>query len=119
MIRSFAYAAYSTLFDHATVNASDVPLIESWVGVWQHSVAGMFLHAYLDTVDGAPFIPDNREELGVLLDAFLLEKAVYELAYELNNRPGWALIPLRGLIDILKTGHASAHDISDTSEGSR
>ena len=49
----------------------------------------------------ADFIPRDREELKILLDAFLLDKAIYELAYELNNRPDWVAIPLQGVSQVL------------------
>jgi maltose alpha-D-glucosyltransferase/alpha-amylase len=49
----------------------------------------------------ADFIPRDREELKILLDAFLLDKAIYELAYELNNRPDWVAIPLEGVSQVL------------------
>jgi maltose alpha-D-glucosyltransferase/alpha-amylase len=60
-------------------------------------VAGVFLKAYLATVEGSQFIPKDREELELMLNAFLLEKAVYEVGYELNNRPDWVVIPLHGI----------------------
>ena len=49
----------------------------------------------------ASFIPASREELATLLDVYILEKAVYELQYELNNRPAWVGIPLQGIQQIL------------------
>ena len=49
------------------------------------------------------FLPRTRQELQVLLDIYLLEKAIYELGYELNNRPDWVKIPLRGIQQLLQT----------------
>jgi predicted trehalose synthase len=51
-------------------------------------------------------IPETLKELQVLLDAFLLEKAIYELLYELNNRPAWIKIPLQGILQLLTTNHS-------------
>ena len=65
-------------------------------------MAGTFLRAYLKEVKGAPFIPADPAELKLLLDSFLLEKAVYEVGYELNNRPDWLPIPLRGIRQIVE-----------------
>jgi maltose alpha-D-glucosyltransferase/alpha-amylase len=63
----------------------------------------VFLKAYLAIVGRASFWPGSQEELQVLLDAHLLEKAVYEIRYELNNRPGWVKIPIRAVLEILET----------------
>ena len=61
-----------------------------------------FLSAYTKTVDQADFATRGAEEVKALLDVFLLEKAVYELAYELNNRPSWVQVPLGGILRILE-----------------
>jgi maltose alpha-D-glucosyltransferase/alpha-amylase len=62
----------------------------------------IFLDSYRKTVGNAPFLPKKDNELALLFDAFLLEKAVYELGYELNNRPDWVIIALRGIRYILQ-----------------
>jgi len=102
MIRSFSYAAHNALLSHATMRKVDVPVLEPWVNIWHKYVSALFLESYLQTAKGAPFLPGSREELKILLQAFLLEKAIYELGYELNNRPGWVGIPLKGIMDILE-----------------
>jgi maltose alpha-D-glucosyltransferase/alpha-amylase len=61
------------------------------------------LHSYLEKANSASFIPEDREELQTLLQTYLLEKAVYELGYELNNRPDWVQIPIRGIEFVLKS----------------
>ncbi|NLV24196.1 MAG: maltose alpha-D-glucosyltransferase [Deltaproteobacteria bacterium] len=101
MIRSFSYAAHSALLQHATIRAEDVPILEPWTEVWYKCVSAVFLRSYLDTAGAASFVPQDKEELGIFLEAFLLEKAIYELGYELNNRPDWTIIPLRGIQNIL------------------
>jgi maltose alpha-D-glucosyltransferase/alpha-amylase len=103
MIRSFHYAAHTALsMRQQTVRPEDVPLLEPWAGHWANWIASAYLQSYLQTADDAPFIPDNCEDTEALLDAFLLEKAVYEIGYELNNRPAWISIPLQGIRQILK-----------------
>jgi predicted trehalose synthase len=77
-----------------------------WAGFWQLWVSATFLRAYRATADEALFLP-RREELEILLDTFLLEKAIYELGYELNNRPDWVRIPIRGIRDLLATAPTS------------
>lgn len=104
MIRSFHYAAYNALFLDASLRAKDKPLLEPWADLWYHYVSGIFLHSYLETCGDVPFIPHEKGELETLLQAFLLDKAIYELGYELNNRPDWIIIPVRGVQCILKSG---------------
>ncbi len=97
MIRSFHYAAHTALLKHASVRPEDIPVLEPWLNLWYRYIGGTFLRSYLSTAGNASFIPKSREELDVMLRAYLLEKAVYELGYELNNRPEWVIIPLRGV----------------------
>ncbi|MFL6196184.1 MAG: maltose alpha-D-glucosyltransferase [Thermoanaerobaculia bacterium] len=100
MLRSFQYAAYVALFEEASAGVA-VPALESWALYWERWISAAFLQAYLDRARGARFLPASPEELETLLDAYLLEKAVYELGYELNNRPDWVRIPLQGIRQIL------------------
>lgn len=72
---------------------------------WQGQVSRAFLDGYWKKAGKAAFLPLDRKEQRVLLDAFMLEKAVYELGYELNFRPGWVGIPLEGMIQILQGRH--------------
>jgi maltose alpha-D-glucosyltransferase/alpha-amylase len=57
----------------------------------------------LQTASDAVFVPQNADDLQILLEAYLLDKAVYEIGYELNNRPDWVIIPIRGIKHILKS----------------
>ena len=68
-------------------------------------MSGAFLKAYIQTAQGAPFLPESSEELELLLSAFLLEKAAYEISYELNNRPDWVIIPLQGILQLMEVSH--------------
>jgi maltose alpha-D-glucosyltransferase/alpha-amylase len=107
MLRSFQYAAYARLFEEASagvVMPELLPELERWALYWERWVSAAFLRAYLDRARGTSFLPPSPEERAVLLDAFLLEKAMQELGYELNNRPAWVRIPLRGIRQILGAG---------------
>ena len=102
MMRSFQYAAYSALWQPA-MRAEDVPFLERWADLWYRQMSSVFLQKYLQTTAGAMFVPQNSEDLQILLEAYLLDKAVYEIGYELNNRPDWVVIPIRGIKHILKS----------------
>jgi maltose alpha-D-glucosyltransferase / alpha-amylase len=95
------YAAYFGHGEEAPVRALDRPALEPWANFWYASVASVFLRAYLRSAGDAAFLPPDPEHFVLLLDAYTLEKAVYELGYELNNRPDWAIIPLRGLLQLI------------------
>jgi maltose alpha-D-glucosyltransferase / alpha-amylase len=113
MLRSFDYAAHHPLLDPAhegVIRSDDVARLAPCARFWRNWAGSSFLRAYLRTVEGAGLVPEERRDLTTLLDVFLLEKAVYELGYELNNRPGWAGIPLRGIRALLETRHDEAHD---------
>jgi maltose alpha-D-glucosyltransferase/alpha-amylase len=102
MMRSFQYAAYSALWQRA-LRKEDVPFLERWADLWYRQTSSLFLQSYLNTTAGAIFIPKNSDDLQIMLEAYLLDKAVYEIGYELNNRPSWVIIPIRGIKDILKS----------------
>jgi predicted trehalose synthase len=69
--------------------------------VWQRWTGAAFLKGYLAVAGDAPFLPADPVQRAALLDLFLLDKALYELNYELNNRPDWARIPLQGISEWL------------------
>jgi maltose alpha-D-glucosyltransferase/alpha-amylase len=100
MMRSFQYAAYSALWQPA-MRTEDVPFLERWADLWYRQMSSMFLQSYLAATDGSEFIPSDENDFQILLEAYLLDKAVYEVGYELNNRPSWVVIPIRGIKHIL------------------
>ncbi len=105
MLRSFHYAAYTSLFGHlgsANVRPEDMAALEPWARLWNVWVGSAFLKSYLEHAAPAGFLPANGEELKILLNVYLLEKALYELGYELNNRPDWLRIPLLGVLQLLE-----------------
>ena len=100
MMRSFQYAAYSALWQ-PSMRAEDVPFLERWADLWYRQMSAVFLESYLKTTAGASFLPQKESDLQVLLEAYLLDKAVYEVGYELNHRPDWVIIPVRGIKHLL------------------
>ncbi len=104
MIRSFHYAACGALLrmtDAGAIPPADAVRLEAWARHWYVWVAAAFLGGYRTALGGASFLPGDREEWAILLDALLLQKAFYELNYELNNRPDWVSIPLQGIVSLL------------------
>jgi maltose alpha-D-glucosyltransferase/alpha-amylase len=101
MVRSYHYAVYSALFHHERVRPEDREFLQMWVEPWYNYVSGIFLTGYLKTVEGANFVPSHNRDIEILLNAFLLDKAIYELGYEMNNRPDWVIIPLNGIKKVL------------------
>lgn len=102
MIRSFHYAACSALFKHALSGSEAMTGAKPLIELWYRSVSGIFLRSYLHTTRYSALIPEEREDLATLLKIFLLEKAVYEIGYELNNRPDRVIIPLNGIHHLLE-----------------
>ena len=104
MLRSFHYVAASTLIkqkDGKQKISQGTLSISERAEVWSRSVAREFLNAYISTASNASFLPTDPDELRFLMDLSLIEKALYEISYEQNNRPAWLRIPLAGLLDML------------------
>jgi maltose alpha-D-glucosyltransferase/alpha-amylase len=104
MLRSFHYAAYAALIaleNRGGFRPEDLPLLESWANHWYVWVCATFVKTYLMIAAEGHFLPASTEEMEVLLDALLLEKAIYELGYELNNRPQWVNIPIQGIRQLM------------------
>jgi maltose alpha-D-glucosyltransferase/alpha-amylase len=104
ILRSFHYAPYAVLFGQApgvAFHDRDVAALEPWARTWHRWVSVAFLRAYLSAAGSAPFLPVGSAQLERLLDAFLLDKAIYELKYELNNRPAWVRIPVEGILQLV------------------
>jgi maltose alpha-D-glucosyltransferase/alpha-amylase len=101
MLRSFHYAAYHAIYSR-NVRPEDILAVGQWANFWQIWVSAVYLKTYLDLAGQADFLPKNPRELQILLRALCLEKAIYELRYELNNRPEWVNIPLLGILQLLE-----------------
>jgi maltose alpha-D-glucosyltransferase/alpha-amylase len=102
MLRSFSYAAYAGLFAHLATRAVPFAETEPWARIWQSSASAAFLKGYFSTTHGALFIPAEPSQRDALLELFVLDKALYELNYELNNRPDWVRIPLTAILGIVR-----------------
>jgi maltose alpha-D-glucosyltransferase/alpha-amylase len=101
MLRSFHYAAYAVLpgFGVRSVVPQDqFSLAEPWVRYWRNWTSVAFLRQYMHTVTPADILPPEVSDIEALLRILLMEKAVYELGYEINNRPGWLRVPAQAII---------------------
>ncbi len=107
MLRSFHYAAHTALMKESAkgiLKDQELRHLEGWADYWYRWVAALFLKRYLAESAKGDYLPETGEQTRVLLDAFLMEKAVYELGYEMNNRPEWIRIPLQGIEQLLSPG---------------
>jgi maltose alpha-D-glucosyltransferase/alpha-amylase len=101
MLRSFQYTTLMALraaIDTGLGEAEHAEELAGWADAVYRWLGSAFLRGYLETVEGSNLVPRDQRQLRWLLDALLLDKAAYELEYELNNRPDWVEIPLRGLL---------------------
>ena len=104
MLRSFHYAAFTVLLapgGGGFVRPEAIPVLEPWARFWTTTVSAAFLRSYLQT-DARRLLPTVAADLQILLDVHLLEKALYELGCELNNRPEWTVVPLTGLLELME-----------------
>ncbi|MEW6681446.1 MAG: putative maltokinase [Nitrospirota bacterium] len=107
MMRSFHYVAYAALFQRGETGRHLADLWP-WAHVWYATMAGVFLRAYFDTLARSSLLPEDPAETVFWLETFLLDKALYEAAYELNHRPDWLRIPLAGIREVItRSGRGS------------
>ncbi len=106
MLRSFDYATRTAMRWPWVQDLSpeEKTSLADWAQAWTHWVSATYLDHYFDVVGDSPLLPETEEETRRLLHAQLLDKAVYEVGYELDNRPDWLPVPVRGLLDLLDEG---------------
>jgi maltokinase len=105
MLRSLSYAASVSMIERTSFGSQEWSRLQSWADVWEDLARGRFLTAYLRRSHEGKFLPPNRADLKTMLDAFEIDKALYEIRYERGNRPDWVDIPLHGLARILGPAH--------------
>jgi maltose alpha-D-glucosyltransferase/alpha-amylase len=109
MLRSFHYAASATLLEQQQRGLlSDLARAEAWLRFWYGWVSAVFLQGYLEVVGSTALVPSDSKDLGTLLEAYLMDKAIYEIRYELGHRPDWLAIPLGGVLELLRAREGSA-----------
>ena len=100
MLRSFSYAAQTGLNAATHTRPEDAETLAPWARLWETWVGAAFLSGYRAATIRSRLLPGDEDDVDTLLHAFMVDKALYELAYELNNRPDWIHIPLRGLLNL-------------------
>ncbi len=101
MLRSFDYAAALALERHVQGPGQISEAALARAQQWQAETRAGFLAAYREHSRGASSLPEDPVLADALLELFLLQKAIYEIRYEMGNRPAWVHIPLRGVLDLL------------------
>ena len=96
MLRSFYYAAFTPLLQKK-ITGGDYDKLEQWAKLWIFYISKVFLNAYFEHIQPT-LIPKDQSEISQLLNIYLLEKVTYEIRYEMDNRPDWLAIPLKGLL---------------------
>jgi maltose alpha-D-glucosyltransferase/alpha-amylase len=98
MLQSLRYAVLTGLAAATHTRPEDVERLAPWARVWEKWVGKTYLRGYLAATSNSTFLPAQSQNLEALLSLFVLDKAMYELGYELNNRPDWVQIPLAILL---------------------
>jgi maltose alpha-D-glucosyltransferase/alpha-amylase len=106
MLRSFDYVGRTTLRSPwvEDLSAEERSSLADWAQSWTAWVSATFLDHYFEVVGDSPLLPQSEEEVRRMLHALRLDKAVYEIGYELDNRPEWLPVPVRGVLDLLDEG---------------
>ncbi len=101
MLRSLNYAAWSALFEAGAGETEMIKQLEKPAIQWEREASGAFMRGYKKAIHGCASCPADPETFARLLDLFILEKALYEVRYELANRPSWLRIPVEGILSLL------------------
>ena len=110
MMRSFHYVSHAALFGDVpgiVPSRESHPQLEKWANIWYQWVSAIFLENYLKVGSSASFLPQQEEEIRIILGAYMIERALAEIEYELEHRPQWIRIPVAGILEQLKPSEAN------------
>jgi len=103
MIYSFYDVTYEGFLNNNQVPEGETTLrLLPFAAIWVHYMRGFFLKAYLETVQGSSFVPAQPDEQQMMIETYLLEKAIPSLSYELTHRPDEVRVPLEVIKSIIK-----------------
>jgi maltose alpha-D-glucosyltransferase / alpha-amylase len=111
MVRSYAYAAATAVRQMVEIQPAALPVLEERAGEWRRQVTDAFLTRYRQAMAGARSLPADPAVTDAFIAFFTLEKAIYEIEYELAQRPNWVTLPLADLLALIApqgAGHAVA-----------
>jgi maltose alpha-D-glucosyltransferase/alpha-amylase len=106
MLRSFAYAAAQVLSHVRIAPGPHLDAVAVALADWRAQASAAFLAGHRDGIGDASSWPADERGARALLDLFLVEKALYELRYEIDNRPDWVGAALRGLLEMADANDA-------------
>jgi len=107
LLRSLDYAgrvAVDTAVERGRVGDADLPAVETWRAAWTGEMQQRVLQTYAESVSGSGLVPDDADEMRLLLDVYMVTKSLYEVRYELANRPSWVAWPLHAVVEMLDSG---------------
>jgi maltose alpha-D-glucosyltransferase / alpha-amylase len=103
LVRSIDYSTTAALQRALRSSPDEQGKLAAALAIWRDRSAATFVAAYREALTDARLWPQGSEEAARLLDFFLVEKALYEIEYELSHRPEWVRVPLAGILRILPT----------------
>ncbi|MGN6553533.1 MAG: maltose alpha-D-glucosyltransferase [Verrucomicrobiota bacterium] len=109
MIRSLDYAAHAALFQQREAGVLDdeqLRAVTPWAQFWSRWVSASFLGSYLSTVQESKLVPKSHADISVLLDAFVLDRALTEMGFDLSNRPNWLHVSLQSILQLMERSKA-------------
>ncbi|MBU0750614.1 MAG: maltose alpha-D-glucosyltransferase [Gammaproteobacteria bacterium] len=101
MLRSFSYVSAVATNRATSERPNDRHRLGPLVQAWEQEASEAFLKGYRDTIHGCPSWPDEARSAQRLIEFFVIDKALYELRYEMDNRPDWLAIPLFSLLRVI------------------
>ena len=102
MIRSYHYAVSAKLFNSQQTSEIDTIVLQRAADRWYKLIKDTYLEEYLSMFGSPHPLFKDANEINYLLLFHLLEKAIYELGYEVNYRPSWVKIPLKGIVEVIR-----------------
>jgi maltose alpha-D-glucosyltransferase/alpha-amylase len=112
MVRSIYNVAYEGFLATTHAQNEEIKSLLPFADFWAHYMSNFFIKAYIDKVRDGNFLPEEQEDLEVMLQTFLLENALRFFNQELNRDPKKAVIPLRIIKTVINPGSLRPEEAS-------